>query len=279
MNRIQLYLREFRYQQWVKNLVVFLPPFFGSMIFDIPTLIQASFAFILFSISASFVYLINDYTDLAEDRKHPEKKHRPLASGDISLTEAKLTAVVLLSIIIIANVLIGSFQFSLIIAAYLLLNFAYSYGLKKIAVVEIFIVASFYVLRLAGGGILTGVVVSVWLYLVVMCGSLLFVCGKRLTEKRNSHTRSVLKFYSEKTLLILVAIFALAACLFIFFYSLNHGIFYIPQTLIFILAIARYLYLLQKTNTGESLDIIFDKIILALLGVFSVYSLLIIYFA
>lgn len=278
MSRIQIYLREFRYQQWVKNLVVFLPAFFGTMILDKTVLIQALVVFIMFSISASLVYIMNDYKDIDEDRKHPEKKNRPLASGSISLREAKIIALVLLLMIVIASILIGSTHLTLVIFVYLALNLAYSFGLKKIPVIEIIIVASFYVLRLLGGGIMTEVVISVWLYLIIFFGSLLFTSGKRLTEKRNSHTRSVLEFYSEKTLLLFVIISALISCVFISIYTVKQGLLYVPQALIFILAIARYIYLIQKTKMGESIRIIFDRILLFLLAIFLVHSLIIIYF-
>lgn len=277
MKRIQTYLKEFRYQQWIKNFVVFLPAFFGSMIFDTSVLVNAGIAFIIFSISASIVYIMNDYKDIEEDRKHPKKKYRPLASGSISIKEAKASIFILLLILIITNIWIGSTRFSIVIFIYLILNITYSFGLKKIPVIEIITVASFYVLRLLGGGILTEITISFWLYLLIFCGSLLFTSGKRLTEKRNSHTRVVLDFYSEKILLLFVILSALASCVFITIYSLNQGLVYIPQTIVFVLAIIRYLYLIQTTSQGESIRIIFDKVILLLLGVFLVHSLTIIY--
>lgn len=277
MNRIKTYLREFRYQQWIKNFVVFLPAFFGGRVFDPTSIYQASLAFVIFSVSASLVYLINDYKDIPEDRKHPEKKHRPLASGEIKPREAQIVSFVLLIFVIAGLLWISQPLFSLIIGTYLVVNLIYSLGLKKVPVVELFVVAAFYVLRLAGGGILAGVEVSIWLYLIIFSGSLLFVCGKRLTEKRNSNTRFVLQYYSEKMLFWLLLFCAAASCIFIFFYTLNQGLLYLPQAIIFSLAIARYVYLVEKTALGESMKILFDKMMVLLIGIFILYTVLIIY--
>ncbi len=88
MNRLILYLKEFRYPQWSKNIVLFMPIFFGGKLIDIDSLLSATLGFITFSFTASLVYVFNDLRDIEEDRNHPQKKNRPIASGEISHNEA-----------------------------------------------------------------------------------------------------------------------------------------------------------------------------------------------
>lgn len=138
-------------------------------------------------------------------------------------------------------------------------------------------VASLYVLRLAGGGILSNIQVSVWLYIMVFSGALLFITGKRLSEKRNSNTRKVLLKYDKKTLDIFLKILSSISVGALLVYSIIQGPLHIPQTIIFLLAILRYLKLLKITELGESIGILFDKIILILFFIFISYTAFIIY--
>ena len=100
------YLKLLRVEQWVKNLFVFLPLFFSGNITHYDLLLKSIFAFIIFSLVASSIYIINDYSDIESDRKHPEKKDRPLASGAISKSTAKIILVILLTLIFILMFLI-----------------------------------------------------------------------------------------------------------------------------------------------------------------------------
>ncbi len=278
MEKIFNYLKEFRYTQWVKNLVVYLPMFFGGKFTNIETIQHSTFAFILFSLTASLVYVINDIRDVQEDRLHPEKKHRPLASGKINNSEIKLILLFMLMVFGLSLYFIDQPGFKLVLLTYFIINILYSIGLKRIPILEMLIVSFCYSLRLLGGGFITSIEISPWLNLLIFSGAMLIIGGKRLTEKRNSNVRFVLRYYPEKLLRSWVVITAIFSIIFMFLYTIAQGLIYIPQSIIFSLAIIRFLFLLETTKKGESTEILYDKIILSLLILLTLYSFYIIYF-
>lgn len=278
MKRLILYLQEFRYPQWSKNIVLFMPIFFGGKLIDLDSLLAATLGFVTFSFTASLVYVFNDLRDIDEDRNHPQKKNRPIASGKISHKEALGLLFFLVVIISLLTLYINILPFTVVLFLYLLINLFYSISLKRVAFVELILVTCCYVLRLLAGGAITGIVVSNWLLIVIFFGALLFISGKRLTEKRNSKTRSVLKKYSITNLkfMVLLAASASVACLLI--YSIIQGPLYIPQAIIYGLAVSRYILLLENTDKGESSGIFLDKQLLSLIFLFSAYTFFIIYY-
>lgn len=278
MEKILQYLKEFRYTQWVKNLVVYLPLFFGGKFTNPETIQHATLAFVLFSLTASLVYVINDIRDVDEDRLHPEKKKRPLASGKIKNSEIKILLVLMLIVFGLSLFFIDQIGFRLVLIIYFLLNILYSLGLKRIPILEMLIVSFCYSLRLLGGGFITNIEISPWLNLLIFSGAMLIIGGKRLTEKRNSNVRYVLKYYPERFLRSWVVLTAIFSIIFMFLYAFAQGLIYIPQSIIFAIAIIRFLYLLETTKKGESTEILYDKIILLSLALFSLYSFYIIYF-
>ena len=160
------YLKLLRVEQWVKNLFVFAPLFFSGNITNIDLLIKSLFAFAVFSLAASTVYILNDYSDIESDKKHPEKSKRPLASGAIS----KPTAIVFfIGLILLISVLIFSgaqylqhniWKFAAIIVFYFLMNIAYTFKLKHVAIIDVTIIAIGFVLRVLAGGYATGIYIS-----------------------------------------------------------------------------------------------------------------------
>ncbi len=195
------YLSLLRVKHYVKNVLVFLPMFFGGVIFEKSRVINACLGFIAFSFLSSVVYIINDYRDIEKDRKHPTKKNRPLASGAVSKKSAVLCAVVLLGIIAACNFYIGNHIASACLLGYLFLNILYSMGLKNKPVIDVVILASGFVIRVFYGGLITDVEISKWLYLVIVTGSLYMGLGKRRNELRaQTDTREVLKYYNESFL-------------------------------------------------------------------------------
>lgn len=252
--------------------------FFGGRFTNLETIQNATVAFILFSLTASLVYVINDIRDLEEDRLHPEKKHRPLASGKIKIPEIRIILVFMLLIFGLSLLLIDQVGFRFVLIAYFLINILYSLGLKRIPILEMLIVSFCYSLRLLGGGFITYVEISPWLNLLIFSGAMLIIGGKRLTEKRNSNVRFVLKYYSKNFLRSWVILTTIFSVIFMFLYTIAQGLIYIPQSIIFALAISRFVYLIETTERGESTDILYDKIILSLLILFSIYSFFIIYF-
>ena len=278
MEKLSLILRELRYHQWVKNFVVFLPIFFGGMITDINTLVPASLTFIVFTLSASLVYIVNDYRDIEEDKLHPVKKFRPLASGAMSILEARIIAVALILFILLLLGFIGNKSLYLIILFYIGLNFLYSYYFKKIPFVELILVAIFYNFRLLGGGVTTDISISLWLNLIVFFGSLFVITGKRISEKQNTEVRSVLKRYTPRALSYTFIFSAIICAAVISEYAFVQGLVYVPIAVLFIMSLIRYVHLVITRKQGESLNIFLDKYLLLSITLFTLYSLLIIYY-
>jgi 4-hydroxybenzoate polyprenyltransferase len=167
-----------RPRHWIKNTFIFIPTFFAGSIFDFDALAKLAEGFFAFSFIASGVYIINDINDRHIDRLHPQKKKRPLASGEITVSNA----VILLIVVLIAGFTIGyliELAFLYLLIAYLLLNVGYSFGLKNIAILDLFIVASGFLMRVYGGGIITDLPISHWLSIMVLLLALFLVIAKR----------------------------------------------------------------------------------------------------
>ena len=167
-----------RPHQYIKNLFIFLPLFFALKITHIELLSNAFIAFIAFSLTASAIYTLNDYHDIEEDKLHPKKKHRPLASGSISQSQA----IIIMSVLSIAGfVLMASLSLKAvgILAAYVLMNIAYSFYLKHVAILDVTIIAIGFVLRLFVGSAGTGIPLSMWIVLMTFLLALFMALAKR----------------------------------------------------------------------------------------------------
>lgn len=200
------YLKLIRVEQWVKNLFVFAPLFFSGNITNSQLFYESIFAFIIFSITASSIYIINDYFDIESDKKHPEKKNRPLASGAISKRSAEVIFVLLI-ILSAASIFAGSYifeknywKFAIIIATYFVMNILYTFKLKHVAIVDICIIASGFVLRILAGGYATGIETTQWAILLTFVLALVLAIGKRRGELINAQisgkTRKALDGYN-----------------------------------------------------------------------------------
>lgn len=200
------YLKLLRIEQWVKNIFVFVPLFFSGKIFEFSLFIESLFAFAVFSLTASSIYIINDYIDIEADRKHPIKRRRPLASGAISKSVARLVFVGLLCLIV-GLVCVGfcclehtDWRFVVIIVSYFIMNLAYTFKLKHIAIIDISIIALGFVLRVLAGGYATGIIISQWAILLTFVLALVLAIGKRRGELINAQltgkTRRALDGYN-----------------------------------------------------------------------------------
>jgi 4-hydroxybenzoate polyprenyltransferase len=158
---LKTWLDACRVHQWCKNTLVFVP-LLTSHQFSTQNVTSAAFAFIAFSLCASAIYLLNDLVDLKADREHPRKRHRALASGRLSKTAA-LTAIPILLTGSAAVAFAVSRSFALILLSYLVVTIAYSFYLKRLAIVDIIALASFYTLRIIGGAVAIDVLLSQWL--------------------------------------------------------------------------------------------------------------------
>lgn len=171
-----------RPHQWVKNVFIFLPLFFGGQLLNMWCWQQAVVTFISFSLMASAIYCLNDVRDIEADRLHPTKKMRPLASGKLKPVHAiVLMSVLILSSLLISFCLLGesSFKVSLLIIFYLCLNVAYCFKLKQFAIIDVFIVSLGFVLRLAAGGLACSIWLSPWIVLMTFLLALFLAFAKR----------------------------------------------------------------------------------------------------
>ncbi len=167
-----------RPHQYIKNFFIFLPLFFALKITDTSLLFNAVIAFIAFSLTASAIYTLNDYHDIEEDRQHPKKKDRPLASGAIS----KPQAIIIMSVLFAAGFTLMAFlslKATGILAAYVIMNIAYSFHLKHVAILDVVIIAIGFVLRLFIGSAVTDIPLSMWIVVMTFLLALFMALAKR----------------------------------------------------------------------------------------------------
>lgn len=190
-----------RPHQWLKNLMLFFPPFLGGALLTQGVVIKGIIPFIAFSLASSAGYLINDLMDRESDLNHPRKSSRPLASGAVSVKIAQLLIVILIICAVLAGISVNK-TFVIFMLTYLAVSIAYSCCLKNIPVVDLFCIATGFLIRLMAGGEVFNVRVSEWLFLSVLLLALFLSAGKRLSEKQllcvaaDGH-RKVLAHYPE----------------------------------------------------------------------------------
>ncbi|MGI6072932.1 MAG: decaprenyl-phosphate phosphoribosyltransferase [Lachnospiraceae bacterium] len=197
------YLKLMRVHHYVKNLLVFAALAFSGQFFSVDKLIAGAIGFAAFCAASSAIYIINDIKDREKDRCHPTKRNRPVASGAVTVKNACILMAFLFVVAAVASIPIYNPVAIALLGAYIILNIAYSFGLKNLPIIDIFILVSGFVIRVLYGAIITDIAVSDWLYLTVISVSFYFALGKRRNElKRVSagETRATLKYYSEKFL-------------------------------------------------------------------------------
>ena len=207
------YIKLIRPKHWAKNLFLFVPSFFAGKFFDLNSLALLSGGFLAFSCLASSIYIINDYRDIEDDRKHPEKSKRPLASGEVKKSYALVLSGLLTIIGMVTAFLIdetGKFLF--ITGIYYLLNLSYSFGLKNIAIVDIIILATGFVLRVKGGATLADVHTTEWFMIMTFLLALFLALAKRrddvlLKSSTGAEMRKSMKGYSLEFLNTLLGLF------------------------------------------------------------------------
>ena len=263
IDKINNFLGLARVQQYIKNLFIFVPIFFAGQITDLELLLNVLIAFIAFSISASSIYILNDSLDIEEDRQHPQKKFRPLASGDIS----KKTALVLMFIFFIIGIsMMGalSFQAFVILGAYITLNIVYSYYLKHIAIIDVTIIAIGFVLRLFVGSVVAEIQLSSWIILMTFLLSLFIALAKRRSDiliflNTGNKMRNVIDGYNLEFTNAAMVIMASVIIVTYTLYATSIEVVQRAQseylyltTLFVILGIMRYLQIVFVENEGSS---------------------------
>ncbi len=201
-------LRLLRPRQWIKNLAIFAAITFTGELFDPLVLPKVILGFFVFCGLSSATYIINDIFDLKKDRLHPFKRFRPIAHGDVPILLAVIMAAFLIAASLLAAMLITP-AFLLLVLVYLGMQFLYSSFLKKVAVIDILIIAAGYILRVYAGEFASGFHISVWLLLTTISISLFLAIGKRRSELTLlsgskdfdlTRTRASLSHYSERVL-------------------------------------------------------------------------------
>lgn len=241
-----------RVHQYIKNLFIFLPLFFAINLGDMVLLFIAFIAFIAFSLSASAIYTLNDYHDIEEDRQHPTKKNRPLASGAIS----KPQAIIIMSVLFALGAALMAFlsiKAAAILATYVVLNVAYTFYLKHVAILDVTIIAIGFVLRIFVGSVVTDTPLSMWIVLMTFLLALFMALAKRRDDvliflDTGKKMRKVIDGYNLKFLDSAMAIMASVVIVAYINYSTSSEVVerfhsqYLYLTSIFvILGIMRYL--------------------------------------
>ncbi len=218
--KIIILLRALRVNQWIKNLVVFTAIVFTGKLFQIDLLLQSFYAFVVFCLLSSTSYVLNDIIDYPYDKKHPVKKNRPIAAGQITIAEATFIVFILTLVSLIAS-LFFSLPFFLLSLVFILLHFFYSLYLKKQAVIDIFSISFSFMIRTLAGEVATGFHIPIWLLYTIFFGSLFMATVKRHAELvgHGVETRASLDSYKEHLLDFLTNTFATGTILSYAFYT------------------------------------------------------------
>lgn len=183
-NTFKLIIQEIRVHQWLKNLLIFLPLLMAHKLNNVDLIIKSVIAFLSFNFIASFVYVVNDLLDIDSDRHHPRKKNRPIASGNLSIRIALIIIPLLLIVGISGSLLFLSTEFLIVLLIYLAITTLYSFYLKKIYILDIFILSILYTIRLIAGAVAVDVIISKWLLAFSVFLFLSLAILKRFTELR-----------------------------------------------------------------------------------------------
>lgn len=280
-SRMPALLRLARPKQWVKNVLVIAAPGAAGVLGEPKALWQTFVAFVCFCLAASGTYYLNDALDVEADRRHPVKRFRPIASGEVALRTAYAGAAVLLAASIAFSFL-ARWQLVLVVGAYVILTLTYSKWLKHEAVLDLACVAAGFVLRTIAGGVAVGVSISPWFLIVAGSASLFMVTGKRhaelieLGDAASGHRRA-LSMYSRSFLSYVRAIASsvtvLAYCLWAFEKSSAVGseTWFELSIVPFVLGILRYALLLEQGQGGAPEEVVLsDRVLIGIGAVWAV---------
>ena len=252
----------FRVNHYIKNLLVFAPLLFTSGLSDLSKLALSFKAFIIFSLIASVVYIINDLFDIKFDKKHPQKrKLKPLASGKISISFAYFS-IAILSIISIF-ILLNNKNLINVFLIYIIMNVLYSFFLKFIPILDIFILSFNYILRVYAGSVIIDVPLSNWMAITIFAGAIFISALKRRQEIiiHGTSSRPVLKKYSINYLNKIADYSAILSIVFYCLYVISVNEKLVITIPLVLFGILRYSYLSESKNFSDSPidEIIKDK--------------------
>ncbi len=256
-------LRAMRPRQWSKNLAIFAALVFSQHLGDVDIVLICLAAFGAFCLAASGNYILNDVVDVEKDRRHPRKCKRPIAAGEISIGTAIVAAIVLEGIGLAAAYLIA-LPFGYLLTGYVILMAAYSHWLKRMVIVDVFVIAAGFVIRVIAGAIAIDVLISQWLILCTIFLSLfLGFCKRRaevvLLDEDGAHHRKTLAEYSAPLLDQMIGICGASAATCYALYTLDattiakfgtrNLVFTVPFV---VFGLFRYLYLVHQHQGGGS---------------------------
>ncbi len=278
-----------RPHQWVKNTFVFIGLLFGHAWHDPHLVMQAVIAFAAFCLVSSAIYTLNDIVDIEQDKQHPKKSKRPLASGSVSISAAILLAAILGTLgLVLAYA--ASQTVLIILIGYALMNVAYSLKLKHVVILDVFVIATGFMLRILAGTLGIGIPPSQWLLLCGLMVTLFLGFTKRraeiiaLAEDKTAH-RKVLEQYSPVLLDKMIGITASGVIMSYSLYTMNaetiriHGTANLIYTVPFVMyGVFRYIYLLHHQNRGGDTahDLVRDPHMLIVVGAWVLTTLLLI---
>ncbi|HVW97474.1 MAG TPA: decaprenyl-phosphate phosphoribosyltransferase [Mucilaginibacter sp.] len=288
---MKYHLKLLRPKDWAKNLFLFVPSFFAKHIFTIANLELLLAGFAAFCCIASSIYIINDYRDIEDDRKHPVKSKRPLASGKVKPGNAisMFIALVIMGVFFayLAN---PTLEFLFVLTVYFFLNLAYSFGLKNIPILDMLILASGFVFRVKGGAIITHVDSSEWMIILTFLLALFMAIGKRrddllLKEASGTEMRKSVSAYNIEYLNTMLGLFSAIIIVAYIGYTQSpktisrlgtYRLFY--SSLFVIAGIMRYMQVVfVEKNSGSPTDILYkDRFIQVtiILWIISIYIIL-----
>ncbi len=279
------YIKMLRPIHWIKNILIFFPMIFSRQFMDKTILENNIWGWLAFCVISSVVYILNDIKDADKDRLHPTKCKRPIAAGKVTVKNAIIVAVFLIVICFMVGVK-TEFKGFIWIIAYFTTNIIYSYKGKRIPLLDVSLLMLFYVIRIYYGGNLTGVKISDWMLLTVMCAAYYLGFGKRKKELerignigRTSLSGYSLKYLEECTRMfeILTVIFYSLACASNETTFSKAGINFIYTVPIVIIIILRYKQKLDFPDCdGDPVEVVIsDPVLIILISIYIIVGMII----
>ena len=280
-------LKEMRPHEWVKTALVFAGVLFSGQFDEVSAIVNATLAFAAFCFISSAGYFINDLIDVELDRKHPKKRYRPIAAGEISEPTARVICVVLALAALAVGFLGVSWQVGLMVLGYGVAQVAYSLGVKQIVIVDVMTISGLFILRVVAGAEAVGASASEWLILCTGMLAMFLGFSKRRQEAvselhEGTSTRPVLEHYSLPFLDQMVSLVTTGTVISYAIYTVNSPLigsemmFTIPPV---VYGIFRYLYLIYDRSDDRSTAAIVaqDGGIIVAAGAFALTAFLLLY--
>lgn len=290
IEKLNLIITAMRPRQWIKNIFVFAALVFDRQLNAFDSLLVTLIAAVLFCITSSIVYLVNDIVDIDSDKRHPYKKERPIASGKLSPKTALFAAGILI-LAVFPAAFIMDIDLGLVLTGYFLLMSTYTLWLKHIPLIDVIILAAGFVLRVAGGLVIIETTrFSPWLFVATTFLALFMGLGKRRAEIKLLETgaeshRKVLNGYSldllDQLITIVMSTTLMTYCLYTFSSPITPGNHSMMLTIPFVIyGLFRYLYLVRIKNAGGAPEevVLTDLPMQIAIGLWGLTVILILYF-